>query len=271
MLELIQQPFLFHAIIGNILVCLACALMGPFVYVRKMSFLAGGISHALLGGLGLAVFLNINPMLGALGGAIVSAFILGFVNLRFPKNEDTLISALWSGGMAIGMIFIALKPGYATDLMNYLFGNILLLSSGSLVYMAWLCLFLLICVSLFYQSFVAISFDAEYAEIRGLPVKLLYYFFLCLLAISIVLLVQAVGMVLVIAFLTIPAAISKWVARSIFEMIVLSFLIGVAAGMCGLWASYDLNWPSGASMILSLLTFYALAITLKLLKQKTSF
>lgn len=247
---LMEQPFLRTALLAGLLASVGCGVIGTFVVVKRIAFLAGGIAHSVLGGMGAALYFGIDPLLGALGAAVVSALIIGAVRLAWGAQEDTLIGAIWAIGMAAGILFIAKTPGYSTDLMSYLFGNILLVAPRDLWLMAALDLALVVTVALFYRQFLAVSFDEEHARLRGVPVELFYLVLLCLVAVTVVLLIQVVGLILVIALLTLPAAIAGHYLHSLGGIMLFATLLGSAFTSAGLALSFTPDLPSGPTIIL---------------------
>jgi zinc transport system permease protein len=224
--------------------------MGTFVVVKRIGYLAGGIAHSVLGGMGIAYFLGKNPIVGALLAAMAAALIIGWVKLRWHQQEDTIIGALWSVGMAIGIIFISRTPGYNVDLMSYLFGNILLIPAQQLYLLAAMDGLIIVLVSLFYKQLLAVAFDEEFAYLRGVPVEAVYLLLLCLVALTVVILIQVVGLILVIALLTLPAAITAQYVRSLAVMMVLATVLAMVLTVGGLAMSFDLDLPSGATITL---------------------
>jgi len=245
-----NHAFLQTALLAGLLASIGCGIMGTFVVVKRIGYLAGGISHAVLGGMGAALFFGFSPLGGALIAAIVAALIIGLVKLNWCEQEDTLIGAVWAIGMAIGIMFISQVPGYQTDLMGYLFGNVLLVSNQNIWMMIGLDVALLILVSLFYRQFLAVSFDEEFARLRGLSVSFFYLLLLCLVAVTVVLLIQVVGLVLVIALLTLPAAIAGQYVHTLRKMMIVAIVLGGIFTILGLGFSYGPDLPSGASIIL---------------------
>jgi zinc transport system permease protein len=223
--------------------------------------MAGGIAHSVLGGMGAALFFGFAPLAGVLAAAIVAALLIGWIHLRGGDQEDSLIGAVWAIGMAIGVVFIASTPGYATDLMGYLFGNILMVGGSDLWLMAALDLLLILLVGLFFPHFLATSFDEEFARLRGVPVGLFYLLFLCLVALTVVLLVRVVGMILVIALLSMPAASAGHHVRTLQGMMLFASLFGLVASSSGLALSYSLDLPSGAVIILVAGGLFLLSLT----------
>lgn len=247
---LADQNFLRFALIAGLLASIGCGLVGTYVIVRNIGYLAGGIAHAVLGGMGIAYFMGYPPLGGAIIIALLAALLIGWVSLRWKQTEDSLIGALWSVGMAIGIIFISKTPGYNTDLMSYLFGNILLVSKADLVLMFVLDLVILLCTTLFYKQFQAVTFDEEFARLRGVHAEIYYLLLLCLVALTVVLLIRIVGLILVIALLTLPAAIARQYEGTLFRIMCLAIVIGVLLTTGGLAVSYTRDLPSGATIIL---------------------
>jgi zinc transport system permease protein len=251
-----EYRFLQLALLASLLASIACGMVGTFVLVKRMGYLAGGIAHAVLGGIGAALFFGYPAMLGALAAAVVAALALGCVKLYWREQEDVLIGALWAAGMAVGVMFLAKTPGYQVDLMTYLFGNILLVSPGQLWLMLAMDACLAVVIFIFFRQFEAIAFDEEFARLRGLPVTALYLLLLCLIAVSVVLLVQIVGLILVIALLTLPAAISRHYVYNIAPMMILAAAITAVLCVAGLTLSYAPDLPAGATIILLAVAVY---------------
>jgi zinc transport system permease protein len=247
---LTTTTFLQNALIAGILASLGCGVVGSFVVVKRIGFLAGGIAHAVLGGMGVSYYLGKSPLVGALIAALLAALLIGWVSLRWQEREDTLISALWSMGMAVGMIFISQAPGYNVDLMSYLFGNILMVSQEQLYLMAAVDMAIIFSVMLFYKQFLAISFDEEFARLRGVPVTFFYLLLLCMVALTVVLLIQVVGLILVIALLVLPAAIAGQYMGSLVGMMILAAVLGTLFTSAGLVISYGPDLPAGSTIVL---------------------
>jgi len=239
-----------NALIAGLLAAIACGIVGVYVVVKRVVFISGGIAHASFGGIGLGYFLGINPVLGAMFFAIASALGMGLVTKRTRLPEDTAIGILWAIGMALGIIFIGLTPGYAPDLFSYLFGNILTVPAFDLMLMLILDAVIIILVLLFYKEFLLLSFDEEFSTIAGVPTERLYLLLLCLIALTVVVLIRVVGIILVIALLTIPAALARQFTHSLKKMMLLSILAGAVFTFSGLWLSYLLDLASGATIIL---------------------
>jgi zinc transport system permease protein len=256
---LLRHGFLQNAVLAGVLASIGCGVVGTYVVVKRISFLAGGIAHAVLGGMGVAYFLGRNPVSGALAAAIIAALVIGWIHLRWNQHEDTLIGALWAIGMAIGVIFISRTPGYTADLMSYLFGNILMVPRRDLASMAGMDACIILIVFLFYKQFLAIAFDEEYTRLRGIPVDFVYLLLLCTVAVTVVLLIQVVGLILVIALLVLPAAVASQYVDSLGRMMVLAVALGTLFTSGGLALSYGPDLPAGATIILLAGGFYLLS------------
>ena len=256
---LIQHNFLQTALLAGVLASLGCGVMGSYVVVKRIGYMAGGISHSVLGGMGAALFFGFSPTLGALLAAIGAALAIGLIKLRWRAQEDTLIGALWAIGMSVGVLFLSRTPGYSTDLMSYLFGNILLVSQEQLLEMLVLDVLVITLVIAFYRQFLAISFDEEFARLRGVPVTPFYLLFLCLVAITVVMLVQVVGLVLVIALLTLPAAIAGHYVHTMGRMMLLASFLGALFTVAGTVVSWQLDIPAGATIIILAGVVYVLS------------
>lgn len=245
-----QHAFLQTAVATALLASIGCGIMGTYVVVKRIAFLAGGIAHSVLGGMGAAVYLGYDPLHGALPAAVAAALLIGWVRLRWQAQEDTLISALWAIGMAIGVLFIAKSPGYQADLMSYLFGNILLVPRESLAFMVGLDLLLLAIVAAYHRQFLAVVFDEEFARLRGVPVTFFYLLLLVLVSVTVVMLIQVVGLILVLALLTLPAAVAGHYVHSLGRMMLIATLLGAALSVTGLALSYGPDLPAGPTIIL---------------------
>ncbi len=248
--SLLKYSFMQNAVMAGVLSSMASGLIGTYVVVKRITFISGGIAHAVLGGMGIAYYLGIDPLVGALAAAIISAILLGLVNLRAKQHEDTIIGALWAVGMAIGVIFMSLTPGYNVDLMSYLFGNILMVTNPVLRVLIYLDLIILAVVGIFYRQFKLICFDEEYARLRGLSVELLYVLLLCLIALTVVILIKVVGLILVIALLTLPAAVAGIFTNNLGKMMAFASGLSLFFVVMGLALSYNLNLPAGAVIVI---------------------
>jgi zinc transport system permease protein len=250
MIELLEYEFMRKALIAALLASIACGIVGVYVVVKRIVFISGGIAHAAFGGIGLGYFLGVDPIIGVIPFSIASALSMGVIGRRTKIPEDTAIGILWAMGMALGIIFIGLTSGYAPDLFGYLFGSILLVSTSDLIMMLCLDAAIIVVVLLFHREFQAISFDEEYATAAGLHTERLYLLLLCLIALTVVVLIKVVGVILVIALLTIPAAMGREFTHRLSSMACISVFLSVVLTICGLWLSYVFNLPSGATIVL---------------------
>ncbi len=263
MIEIFQYEFMQRAFIAAVLVSVACGVVGTYVVIKRIVSLSGGISHAAFGGVGLGYFLGLNPVLAAIPFSILSAIGIGTINHRVKVSEDTAIGILWSVGMALGIIFINLTPGYAPDLFSYLFGNILTVANSDLIIMFILDLIIIAIVFLFRREFLAISFDEEFSKVVGMHSELIYMLLLSLVALSVVVLIKVVGIILIIALLSIPAAIGKQFTYDIKRVMIFSVIIGMILTVIGLLLSYIFNLASGATIILVLGIAFTISSLLK--------
>lgn len=262
-----MQNFLQYAVLSGILASIGCGIMGTYVVVKRISFLAGGIAHSVLAGMGIAYFFGKDPIFGAIVSSIIAALIIGWIKIKWREGEDTIIAAVWSVGMAIGILFIAKTPGYSIDLMSYLFGNILMVTSDELLLMLILDIILLLFVGIFYKQFLTVCFDEEFARLRGINVEFFYIFLLCLVALTVVLLIQVVGLILVIALLTLPAAIAAHYQSSIKGIMIMAIILGMFFNSLGLFLSYDPDLPAGATIILIAGVCYILSFIFQRIKK----
>ena len=268
MWEALQYDFMRNALLAGLLVSISCGIIGSLVVVNRIVFMSGGIAHAAFGGVGLGFFCGFSPFLGAAIFASGVSLIMGVVSLKSKHRADTIIGVLWAIGMAVGIILIDLTPGYHVDLMSYLFGSILTVPAVDLWLMLPLDGFILLVVLLFYKEFVALSYDEEFAFVVGVPVKTLYLLLLGMTALSIVMIIRVVGLILVIALLTIPPFIAEKHTRSLGQMMVLSSLLSICFTLSGLWLSYAFDLTSGATIILVAGIGFFISLVLDFIKRK---
>lgn len=250
MLDILHYEFIQNAIIAGLLVSIASGIIGSLIVVNRMVFLAGGIAHTSYGGIGLAVYFGLPIFLGASVFAVGAALLMAIITLNQRDKIDTFIGLIWAVGMAIGIIFVDLTPGYNVDLMSYLFGSILAVSNDDITYMGILLVAIIIIVTLFYREILAVSYDSEYANLRGINVKFFYTLILILSALTVVIAIKVVGLILVIALLTIPIYIAEKVSTSLGTMMFVSGALSSLFTLIGLWFSYQFDLTSGASIIL---------------------
>ena len=252
-----------NAFLAAILISLACGVVGTFVVIRKIVFLTDGIAHAAFGGIGLGYLVGIDPVLSALPFSILTALGIGTLSKRIKISEDSAIGILFALGMALGIIFIGLAPGYAPDLFSYLFGSILTVPVFDLFIMLILDISILIIVIVLFKELQATSFDEEFSEIAGVPTKAMHLLFLCLVALSVIVLIRAVGIILIMALLTLPTLIAKQWTQSLKKLMISSFGIAAVLTVLGLWISYWLDLASGATIVLVLIAAFLLCTLIK--------
>lgn len=265
---ILTYGFLQNALAAAILAGIGCGVIGTFVVIKRIGYLAGGIAHSVLGGMGIAYFLHADPRLGAALAAIVAALLIGWINLRWKQHEDVVIGALWATGMATEIIFLSLTPGYNVDLMSYLFGNILLVSRSDLALMAELDAAVIALAALFRKQLVAVCFDEEFARTRGVRTGPVYLLLLLMVALTVVSLIQVVGLILVIALFTLPAAIAAEFVGSVGAIMLLASALGAVFGLSGLVVSYATDLPSGATIIVLAGAMYLLSLAVTRLWQR---
>lgn len=265
-MEVLQLAFFQHALIASILVSITCGIIGVYVVINRMVFLSGAIAHGAYGGVGIAFFLGVAPLLGGGVFALFLAFLIGVITLKDKHNADAIVGASWAFGMAVGIIFTDITPGYNVDLMSYLFGGILAVSDGDIYAMSAVTAIVFVVTSLLYRKLQAMSFDSEFASLRGVKVHFLYFLLLALISLCIIVSVRAVGLILVIALLTIPPYIAKTFAKHLHVMILISTILSLVLCVSGLFISYFLNVSSGACIILlSSVVFFMVLVYKKIL------
>ena len=250
MIEALSFDFMRNALIAGLLASVICGLIGTLIVVNRLVFLSGGIAHSAYGGIGIAAFFGWPYIAGAALFALFSGFLMAVVTLRAKQRADTVIGVMWAVGMATGIIMLDLTPGYNVDLMSYLFGSILSVPDRDLLIMTGLGLCILLLVLYYYRDLLAMSYDEEFAKVRGVPVRSLYFLLIGMVSLAVVMLVQVVGLILVIALLTIPPYISEKYTTSLIQMMFFSTLLGVVFITVGLWCSYSLDLTSGAAIIM---------------------
>lgn len=273
--DLLELPFLQNAVLAGILCSIGSGIVGTYVVLRRITYIAAAISHCVLGGLGAARYFSVvynlpwlKPVYGAVITALLSALIIGWISLKAKEREDSIISALWAVGMSMGVLFIYKTPGYNEDLMNYLFGNILMVSSEELYLIAGLDVLTIVLTSVFYKQTVAVCFDEEYARTRGVNVEFYYLLMLCMTALTVVLTVNVVGIIMVIALLTLPVAISSKFFNRVWKIMLGATILGMIFTSTGLMVSYEPNLPSGAVTIVIAGVVYLLTILFSLFKKR---
>jgi zinc transport system permease protein len=267
MLDAFHYEFMRNALLAGLLTSVACGIIGALVVVNRIVFISGGIAHAAYGGVGLAFYLGIPPLMGAGGFSLLISAIMAVVTFKNKQRADTIIGVLWAVGMGLGIILIDLTSGYNIDLMSYLFGSILTVPKSDLVLMVVLDAVIVVTVLLFYNDFLAMSYDEEFALTMGVPVKALYFVLLAMMAFSVVMIIRVVGLILVIALLTIPSYIAERYSRSLRTMMMLSVLLSSIFTIIGLSLSYSFNLTSGATIIMVAAAFFFISLLVDRLRK----
>ncbi len=258
--DISEYGFLSNALIACVLTGLVCGIMGTYVVCRRLVFLSGGITHSSFGGIGIAYYVGLNPILGAAVFAVLSALGIELATEGGRIREDSAIGIVWSVGMALGVIFIYLTPGYSPNLMSFLFGSILTATGADITALCCLAIVVVPLFALRLRTIMYVAFDRGYARSQGIPARAVSCIMAVLVALTIVFSIRTVGIVLLISLMTIPASIANSFTRSYGRMTVLAAVIAVVGNFCGLWASYKLNIPAGAS------TVFIMAIALIIIK-----
>lgn len=261
--DILAYDFIQRALWACLLSGITCGIAGSYIVARRMVFLSGGITHASFGGLGIALYAGFSPTLGALIFAILSSLGIEFASRNGRMREDSAIGIMWSLGMAIGALFMALRPGYASDLTSYLFGNILLVDSAELVMLALLTLFMICGAIAMLRRIMYITFDEDYARSQGMSVTAVAYVMAIVVALAIVLSIKVMGIILLISLMTIPAVIANAITKDYRYVALLSAVIGVVGNIGGFVLSYNFNLPTGSCII------FILTITLICVKVLT--
>ena len=257
-INLFSYDFFMHAFWASLFSAISCGIIGTYIVSRRIVFISGGITHASFGGIGIGYFLGLNPILGAAVFAVLSGLGIQFFTQKAKLREDSSIAIWWSLGMAIGIIFIYITPGYTPNLMSYLFGSILTVSTTEIWLMAGLSLLLIAFFTLMYRTILYVAFDEEFAHTTGLPVALINYLLISLIAITIVLNIRVVGIILILSLLTLPQAMANIFTKDFKQMMFLSVIIAFVGSFTGLLVAYFADIPSGASIIFTLIIFFGL-------------
>lgn len=263
MIDLLHYNFFQNALWGSLLTAIACGIVGTYIVSRRLVFISGGITHASFGGLGLGFYLGTNPILMAMLFSVLSAFGVEWVSKTQNVREDSAIAGIWSLGMALGVIFIFLTPGYAPNLSAYLFGNILTIATSDIIWIASLVGILIVFFGLFLRTIVYVAFDRDFAVTQHLPVKWVEYVMMCFIAVTIVLSIRLVGIMLLMSLLTLPQITVNLFTSDFKKIIWGSIAIGFAGCVAGLVLSYYLNVPSGAFIILVLVVLFLVVKAIK--------
>ena len=257
-IELFSYDFFLNAFLASLLAAISCGIVGAYIVSRRIVFISGGITHASFGGIGLGYFLGINPLVGAAIFSVLSGMGIQLFSSHGKVREDSSIAIWWSLGMAIGIIFVYLTPGYAPNLMSYLFGSILTVSAGEIWLMTILSAIIVLFFTLFYRTILYISFDENFARTSNLPVALFNYLLMVLISLTIVLNIRVVGIILILSLLTIPQATANVITREFGRMMVYSIIFAFIASFTGLLISYFADIPSGATIIFTQVVLFGL-------------
>ncbi|MCW3788773.1 metal ABC transporter permease [Plebeiibacterium sediminum] len=266
-ISLLGFSFFSNAVIAGLLTSIIAGIAGTYIVSRKIVFISGGITHASFGGIGLAYFLGLNPFFGAAVFAVLSALGIEWSTQKAQVREDSAIAILWSLGMAIGIIFVFLTPGYAPNLMSFLFGNILTVTTTDIITMLALTVLLIAGITLFYRLILYIAFDQEYTKTLGFNTTIVRYIISIIIALSIVMSIRVAGIILLLSLFTIPQAIANIFTHDFKKMIFISIAFSFLGVLTGLIGSYYFNLPSGAIIIFTLIIFWSiLKVTIKLFR-----
>lgn len=250
MLESLSYTFIQNALIAGILVSIITGIIGSLVVVNKMVFLSGGIAHSAYGGIGLSIYFGLPMLLSTSVFSVIITILIAILTYQKRENLDTIIGLTWAIGMSFGILLVDLTPGYNSDLMSYLFGSILAVNSDDILFMSILLGFIILVLLFFYRDILAVSYDSEYANLRGIKTRFFYTLILILSALSIVIAIKIVGLILVIALLTIPIYISQRFCNTLFTMMISSGFFSMIFTILGLIISYKFDLSSGPSIIL---------------------
>lgn len=263
MLEILNYTFFQNALLAAVLVSIACGAMGVLIMINRLFSMAGGITHAAFGGIGIAFYFSLPVLLSTGIWTLFLAFLIAFLSQRYQNRSDNFIAVIWAFGMAVGVILIDLSPGYQSDLMAYLFGSILAVSSQDLWLMLGVDAFLITLLALFYRQFEILSFDSEFAKSKGINANFFYYLLIAMMAFCIVISIRLVGLILVMALLSIPSFIAENFAKRLGAMMAISVLLSTIFCLGGLLVSYFFNLSSGACIILLACVGFALSVALR--------
>ncbi|NGX30371.1 MAG: Manganese transport system membrane protein MntB [Candidatus Anoxychlamydiales bacterium] len=267
---IVLPVFLKLAFLGAIIASFSSGIMGSYVVIKRISSITGSISHSILGGIGFFEYLNykydipwLDPMLGAVIAALISAFLIGYVHLNFKQKEDAVIAIIWSCGMAIGVIFLTLVPYKEATCTHFLFGDIFTTGKVDILILSILAVFIVALTILFYRKFLIICFDEKGAYLQKIPIKTFYFLLLAMISISIVLLVKIIGIILIIALLTIPATIANFFTYRLPIMMIIAVILSILFNTIGISFSYIFSWPPGATIAIVVSIFYIFALLIK--------
>jgi len=259
-IDMIQLPFMQHAFLICFIISITCGIMGSLIVVNRIMFISGGIAHAAYGGIGLSLYFGLPYILGTISFSIGIAMLIAFLTIHKKHHTDTIIGVIWAMGMAFGIILVDLTPGYNVDLMSYLFGSVLTVPVHEIKWMTIIMVAVTGCVVYYYHDFVALSFDDEFARVRGVPTSFLYYLLMCMIALCVVMLIRVVGLILVIALLSIPPMIAERFVRSLYQMMIISSILCCIFSFMGIISSTIFNLSTGPTIILIAGVFFMISL-----------
>lgn len=257
-IELFSYGFFQKAFLAALFASISCGIVGGYIVARRIVFISGGITHASFGGIGLAFLLGFNPLIGAVAFAVGAALGIQFFTRVAHVREDSSIAIFWSLGMALGIIFVFMTPGYTPNLMSYLFGNILTVTTSELLWMFILNIVIILFFSFYFRKVLYIAFDEEFARAAGLPVTFINYLVITLVALTVVLNIRVVGIILILSLLTIPQATANLFTKSFKQLLILSGVFAFIGTISGLFISYFMDIPSGATIIFTLIVLFGI-------------
>ncbi len=263
MLELLHYGFFVNALISSVLVGILGGFIGTYIVTRRLVFIAGGLAHASLGGVGMCALFSVSPILGASAFSLLSAAGIQKISHKLAVKEDAAIAMIWAFGVSIGIICAFLAPSFLPDLPNYIFGNILLSTTSDIIFLAALTLAATIFFIRYMPQIAAIAFDKEFARSIKIPVNLFENILMILIALSVVAILRAMGIVLAISLLSIPQITAANFARKFSQTIGYSIAFTIIDCMLGLYLSYHFNIPSGAAIVFVAIVIYALSKAIK--------
>ena len=261
--ELLNYQFFQNAIIAAILASVSCGIIGSYIVAKRIVFISGGITHASFGGIGIGYFFGFSPIIGAMVFGVLSALGIEYMSKKTDVREDSVIAILWSLGMAVGIIFVFLTPGYSANLMSFLFGNILTVSTLNIQMLLVLGIVLILVFWSMFKTILFVAYDEQYARAIRLPVDMVNYLMITLVALTIVLNIRVAGIILVLSLLTIPQTIAGIFTNNFKSMILISIVVGMFGSFSGLLFAYFFDIPSGASIIFLLVIFFVIARIIK--------
>lgn len=266
--DIFKYQFLQNAILASIFASIVCGIIGVIIVEKKLVMMSGGIAHTSYGGVGLGYLLGFEPIIGAFAMSICAALGISYIKRKSGTQSDLIIGLFWSFGMALGILFIALMPGYPPDITSYLFGSILSVTKPDLYLIGGFTILIVFIVSALFEYFKTYIFDEEFAKILGIKTTFLEYLLFVLIAIAVVVIIRVVGIILVLALITAPTAISCLISKSLKSRMILAIIIGNILCLSGLIISYVFNIPSGATIVVLSTLSYFLVYILSSIKRK---